>query len=83
MPRMMRTYSREEIAAMEPGDTRFCLASDAEAAIVSLRKENRKLRSKLREETGRRKDSEQWICTGNVPDESPDDRARSEWGIFG
>ena len=83
MDRILKSYSREEIAAMEPGDDRFYLASDAEAAIASLREENRKLRSKLREETGRMKDSEQWICNGNVPDESPDDRARSEWGIFG
>lgn len=83
MDRILKSYSREEIAAMEPGDARFCLATDAEAAIASLRKELRSLRRTLREETERRKGSERWICTGNVPDENPDDRARSEWGIFG
>ena len=83
MPSMMKTYSRDEIAVMEPGDARFCLATDAEAAIASLWKELRGLRRALREETERRKGSEQWICNGNVPDENPDDRARSEWGIFG
>ncbi len=76
MDRILKSYSREEIAAMEPGDARFCLAEDAEREIG-------KLKRKLREETERRKDSEQWICNGNVPDENPDDRARSEWGIFG
>lgn len=76
MDHILKSYSREEIAAMGPGDYRFYLAEDVEREIG-------KLKRKLREETGRRKASEQWICNGNVPDESPDDRARSEWGIFG
>ena len=76
MSRMMKSYSREEIAAMEPGNDRFYLAEDVEREIG-------KLKRKLRENPPAATGSDRWITNGNVPDPDPDDTARGEWGIFG
>lgn len=75
MPRMMRTYSREEIAAMEPGDDRFYLAEDVE-------KEIGKLKRKLRENPPAATGSDRWITNGQVPDDIMKND-RGKWGIFG
>ena len=84
MDRILKSYSREEIAAMEPGDDRFYLAEDVEKEIGKLKRKLRELKEKAGSEQKVviTKD-DRWICNGNVPDPDPDDVARENWGIFG
>ena len=75
MSRILKSYSREEIAAMEPGNDRFYLAEDVEREIGKLK---RKLREKPQAATG----SDRWITNGQVPDDIMENE-RGKWGIFG
>lgn len=84
MDSILKSYSRDDIEAMGPGNERFYLAEDVEKEIGRLK---RKLRE-MREATGSHRENavakdDQWICNGNVPDPDPDDVARGNWGIFG
>jgi len=75
MDRILKSYSREEIAEMEPGKDRFYLAEDVEKVIGEL---NRKLREKPPAATG----SDRWITNGQVPDDIHENK-RGKLGIFG
>jgi len=85
MDRILKSYSREEIAEMEPGKDRFYLAEDVEREIGRLRRELREVKEapgENREKVVIYKD-DRWICNGNVPDPDPAEIERQKWGLFG
>lgn len=75
MDSILKSYSREEITAMEPGNDRFYLAEDVE-------KEIGKLKRKLRENPPAATGSDRWITNGQVPDDIMENE-RGHLGIFG
>lgn len=83
MDRILKSYSRDDIEAMGPGNERFYLAEDVEKEIGRLKRKLREMKEKSENSQKVVSKNDQWICNGNVPDPDPDDVARGEWGIFG